>query len=243
MRLSESDNDVVHGAGVNHNSRNALSHLPTTGKDQTVLDDDLPILAVEAQNGSILDCIKREASGDYYIPNEATQHRSKHAPLNESETIAEQTTDSYCRVFTVDIGTPQLEIHTDSHGIPVQKSSLEEFILIVVLALVRRRTLYLCRNPPIAGHPSQWKMNDTLPHDCFGQHMACDFRYVVAQCVRCAQTGSKCRQNRSVQLLLASSPLVFIVTDNLDPLPYMQKGNQFIVIMTDHYLKQTRAVL
>lgn len=81
--------DVIDGTGVKRQAAKALSRLPTTGKDHIVLDDELPILASETPNSSLLDLIKQDASLDHYIPDEATQHTLDSALPSENEIIAE----------------------------------------------------------------------------------------------------------------------------------------------------------
>lgn len=49
FRLSEYDFDVVHWANVNHQVADALSHLQPTGENQTLLNGDLPVLAIDEQ--------------------------------------------------------------------------------------------------------------------------------------------------------------------------------------------------
>lgn len=121
---------------------NALFLLSTTGEDQTVLHDDLPILAVKAPDGNSLDHIKQNASRDSHILNEATYHPSDSAPPSEKEITAAQTTKSYYRATLLYVGMTQSEFLTDSRSILVQKSNLDESIQILVPASLRRRILY-----------------------------------------------------------------------------------------------------
>lgn len=56
----------IYRAGVKHLAADALSRLPTRGEDHTLLDDDLPILAIGAPTGSSFDLIKQKASQKNY---------------------------------------------------------------------------------------------------------------------------------------------------------------------------------
>lgn len=60
-RLSEFESSVVYRASVKHQAPDALSRLPTTEEDQTVLNDNLPIYAIGARDGRSFDYIKQNA--------------------------------------------------------------------------------------------------------------------------------------------------------------------------------------
>lgn len=55
-KLLEFEFVVVHWAAIKHQAANALSRLPTTGNDDTLLNDDIPILTISyddtVENGS-----------------------------------------------------------------------------------------------------------------------------------------------------------------------------------------------
>lgn len=53
LRLSKYEFDVVHRAGIKHQSADALSRLTTSGNDDTTLDDGIPVMILE--NGGTSD--------------------------------------------------------------------------------------------------------------------------------------------------------------------------------------------
>lgn len=44
LQISEFELGVIHYAGIEHQAADTLSRLPVTGKDRTLLEDDLSIL-------------------------------------------------------------------------------------------------------------------------------------------------------------------------------------------------------
>lgn len=121
LRLSKFEFDVIHRAGVKPQTADALSRLPTAEEDRTVLDDDLPVPAIEASNSNSFDTVKRDASRDVYILNEATYNPSYNAPPSENKFIAEHAIDSCCRAASLYIATLLSEFRIDSHGIHIRR--------------------------------------------------------------------------------------------------------------------------
>lgn len=46
LRLSEFDFEALHQADVKHEAADALSLLPTTRMDESLLEDDVPVLTI-----------------------------------------------------------------------------------------------------------------------------------------------------------------------------------------------------
>lgn len=90
------------------------------------------------------------------------QHINNQIEQRGDEIIIEQATDSCCFTATLYIGTTQSESCSDIRGILVWKSRPDESIRIVNPALLQRKILYLYHYPPIAKHPGQRKLYDTL---------------------------------------------------------------------------------
>jgi len=55
LRLSEYTYEIRHKPGKDHMVADALSRLPTEGLDSTLLDQDIPVLAVETRASDALE--------------------------------------------------------------------------------------------------------------------------------------------------------------------------------------------
>lgn len=204
LRLSEFGFDGIHYAGAKQQAAYALSCLPATGKDHTVINDGVPVLAIEVRNENLFDFLKRDASQDEYILYTATQHPSDNAPLSGNKIIAELATDSYCRAATFYISTPRPRFYTNRRGILIRKPPLDMSIRIVVPPSLQRRILHLRHYPPIARHPDHRRMYDMHWCDLYWTHMASDVQGTVAQCVSHYCKGSRYCHKRPLPLFSAS---------------------------------------
>lgn len=52
LRLSELEFDVVQRAGSKHQAADALSWMPTSGADETTIEDEIPLLFLESHEKS-----------------------------------------------------------------------------------------------------------------------------------------------------------------------------------------------
>lgn len=64
-----------------------------------------------------------------------------------------------------------------------------------------------------------------------------------SSCSTCAQNGTQPKFIHELQLFPESCQLEFIEIDIFGPLPHTVNGNQFAIVMTDRYSKDTRAML
>lgn len=72
IRISKFELNLVHRVGVKHPAADALCHLPTTGEDQTTLEDDLSVLAIDATDDNDQQFRSINPQGDDTIPFDAT---------------------------------------------------------------------------------------------------------------------------------------------------------------------------
>lgn len=73
-------------------------------------------------------------------------------------------------------------------------------------------------------------------------HMASDAYAVVKDCQDCNRNRTQSKKARHLKFFLAIELLELIATDIFGHLPKTRAGNQFIILMVDHYSKLTRGV-
>ena len=87
------------------------------------------------------------------------------------------------------------------------------------------------------------RMYDTLRRDFYWPNMANDVATVVRNCTSCAKVrGVKHSHQHFLKLFPAAGPLEYVAIDILGPLPKSAKGNQYILVITDRYIKLARAI-
>lgn len=72
--------------------------------------------------------------------------------------------------------------------------------------------------------------------------MANEVYNTVSNCVAYAQNCGRKRLKRKMQLLLADGPLELVAIDILVSLPRTLNRNQHVIVMTERYVKLTRAI-
>lgn len=163
-------------------------------------------------------------------------------PLSRNEIFAKQTADSYSRDATLYIETLQSVFRTDSRGVLVWKSLLDESIRVVVLASLHRRILYLCSYIPTVRRPGQWRMNDTLRCKFCWSFERIDVQSTVAQCLTRIHTASRYCHKRRLLRFSPSSLIAFVAMDIFGLSPNTRQSNQLIILIPDHCLNLKRAV-
>lgn len=85
-------------------------------------------------------------------------------------------------------------------------------------------------------------MYDSMQKEFSWPHMTNDVYQTVRNCAICARNRERSKRKWQFQLFTALRPLKSIVMDILDPLPQRKNEKVIIIVMTDRYLKMTRAI-
>lgn len=118
---------MVYRAGIKYQAADALSRLLTDGADRTLLEDYIPLLAIETlyDTDTVLHfadvisdaTVLRDATK---IPLDTPQHV---AYISATPTIErfvnEQAKDAYCRTVKSQVRQPCTEFQIDYHGLEV----------------------------------------------------------------------------------------------------------------------------
>lgn len=101
-RLSKFNFNAVHRAGVKHQAVATLSCLLTTGKDVAPLEDDLPLLAIDAEIDHISTLVIN-ANSDYIIPLKAETIKLIETPPTLGELVTKQAIKSNCKKASLSV--------------------------------------------------------------------------------------------------------------------------------------------
>lgn len=223
----------------------------TTDADTLLKEHDLPLLVIDAStSGSILDirfvdtqeggCLHQDTTTVANLT--PTAHYDTFKPPSFQEFFKEQLSVSFCQVTFRSVETPHSDFSVYKHGLSVLCFPVNECIRAVVPQLFRQRVLYLSHYPPIAEHPGQRRMYDSLRREFYWPYMAHDAYTTLDACKSCTISNTRYIQKRLLQVCLPSGSLDFVAMDILDTLPCTANKNQQIIVIADWYSKQTRAI-
>lgn len=140
IRLFKIRIGVVHRTGAKYYVADALSRLPSTSKDHTSLEYDLPILAAEEtkENNSCICLSSTPCKNTIFC--EAKLEWWVQSPPNGTEVATKQLSIRYCPTATSFIRHPNSGFHTDNHGMQIQILPVDNKNRIVVRASLRKWT-------------------------------------------------------------------------------------------------------
>lgn len=110
-------------------------------------------------------------------------------------------------------------------------------------SLLWQRLLMMSHYRPIAGHPSQCRMYETLRATFSWLLIAAKVDYIVQNCASCTRTNQNYRHRRNIQLFSAGGQLEFVAMVFVGPFPIAVQGNQHILVIKSRCSRLTRAVL
>lgn len=98
---------------------------------------------------------------------------------------------------------------------------------------MRQIILYISHQPPLAGHPKQRGMYDTIRKDFYWPKILQGLYHTVSDYKSFAKNEAFWKQEQHLQLFLATEPFQFSATDILGPLSELHKRNQYIFFINE----------
>ena len=106
----------------------------------------------------------------------------------------------------------------------------------------RRKVLSYCHDHQTAGHLGIKKTLSKVRQSYYWPGLQRDVRHYVAGCEKCQKSKGPLKKPRApMQIVGASRPMERIATDILGELPITDKGNRYILVVSDYYTKWTEA--
>jgi len=157
LRLSEYTYEIRHNPGKDREVTDAFSRLPTEGLESTPLEEDIPVLAIEARASDA-----REAASPAEAPMGA---------LSVQEIIRVQAEDAFCpkRTKELDVLSPpdpkwsrKAFFFQEKNGLLRRHSRYGRETQVVIPEALKQRLLRYQHQSVLAGHPGTRRMYDTL---------------------------------------------------------------------------------
>lgn len=102
--------------------------------------------------------------------------------------------------------------------------------------------LHLAHHSILAGHPGKRRMYDSLRRAYYCPNIVAEAYCTVKSYMDCPIIGTKLWHERKLGLFSSSGPLQFVAVGILGPLLRTTSGSQFLVIITNRYVKFTWAI-
>jgi transposase InsO family protein len=229
LRLAEFSFDIRYKPGRVNQAADALSRMPTAGGDESPLDLEVPCLAI----GSPI-----AVRSSIAVPKAGpTLEEAPLAPLKLTEIISEQATDDLCRILS-EKGT----VTEDLRGVLCRISPLDGSSQMLIPETLRERLMALFHLPRVAGHTGFSKMYQQMRQLFYWPRMAADITCYVSRCPSCVKKSLKVsRKTTRLTLFPPTAPMEFIAMDIMGPLTTTERGNRFLLVVTDRFTKLTRA--
>lgn len=121
------------------------------------------------------------------------------------------------------------------------QTRLDGFLQKVMLVFFKERILHARHYAPIAEHPGNQRIYDTMEMELFW-HMASEVYDTVSNCATSARSGQWLKEKNLFGTVPASGPLKFVAIDIFGALTQRKNGSVFVIVVTDRYLKMKRAI-
>lgn len=116
IQLSKFDCDVVHRTDMKRQATDVLSRLQTSTEDDTRLEDDFSLRAVDAKedNTSIL---LISADSNEIIPPNAQDEKSIDTTTTVEKLLVQQARSDYCKAAILNVNQSRSEFNIDKRGV------------------------------------------------------------------------------------------------------------------------------
>ncbi len=125
----------------------------------------------------------------------------------------------------------------------VDKDTPTERLVWVVPRRMRPDLLKLSHNDPSSGHMGVNRCVERLQQRYYWPGMASEVQLWIAECETCDRRKSPVSPHKSpMKSIEVGHPMELWAMDILGPLPLTARGNQYILVMSDHFTKWVEAV-
>ena len=129
----------------------------------------------------------------------------------------------------------------DEEGVLIRKSEIGP--QVVIPHALKAKVLHIHHFARLAGHPGGRKLYQTIRKSMYWPALAVDCYATARRCPTCARNRIKLRKNvGELQLFPATAPLESVAIDVLGELIRTQRGNEYLLVITDRFTKLTKTV-
>lgn len=236
LHLSDFDFDVAYGAGIDHQTTDALSQNSTEEANNTPLKEKILRLIVE-KTGAFTDSEDGLFALDHDIStllHPVTKADGTDLTAQSlTEFINAQAADEICQTAAKKLRKAGTDITINKERVLVRRAHTDGAAQLLVPLSLRQRVLALSHYPQLSGHPDQRPMYDAMRRDCFWPDVALDVYKTISCCKGRAKSSNNARHRRHLELFPATGPLEFIAMETLGLLSKTTKGNQHVGFIRD----------
>jgi hypothetical protein len=131
-------------------------------------------------------------------------------------------------------------------GVPhrcVDKGTPSKRLVLVVPRKMRADLLKLSHDDPCSGHMGINRCLERLQQRYYWPGMAAEVQLWIAECEKCNRRKTPIlSQKAPMQSIEVGQPMELWAMDVLGPLPMTARGNQYILVISDHFTKWGEAV-
>ena len=265
LRLAEFHFAIKYRKGADNHHADALSRLltgsPTVNDDE---NDVIPTFTLTDDTASDTDShmststVTDESSDDDADHSEflepeyseidhvlATQPAPQPLNFNQitlEELVVAQHNDAFCAEISRRLNEGvKMPFAEDDNGLLVRTANSDH--QIVIPHSLKQRVLTLNHYPLLAGHPGGRKLYQRIKRHFYWPALAVDCYALVRNCTECAKNRIKLRKNVGpLKLFPAKAPLESVSIDILGELVRTQRGNRYILVVTDRFTKLVKAI-
>ena len=263
LRLSEFDFEVKYKLGLINTQADAMSRLASTGSTTTPIDEEIPVFpkcpdpqdpALAMENFSAFDMtevtphlLEEWCYHDESLFLTSNSHQPLLTPVTRHELKTAQLADDFCRTTRAQLnrgggrGGKHLPFFVDDEGI--LHRTTQGLKQVCVPAALRRRVLELAHHSYLTGHPGGRRMYKYLHQYAYWPSMSVDCYNTVKHCTQCARNRVMLRRRqKNLRLFPATAPLESVAIDILGELLVTERGNRFLLVITDRFSKLVRTI-
>jgi len=228
--LSEFYYDVEYKPGPQHAVADALSRLPTEGRDTRPSSQEIPTVGVTTRSGAVLD------------PQLPENRETARIPLGEL--AQKQAEDEFFREVKRILDTSEpTRFYQNADGLLRREGHRAGSQQLVIPRPLVKDVLRAEHSSALVAHPGGSRMYQTMRKHFYWPSLATDVLGWVAACPNCAKTRLMGTQSTApMRLFPAKEPFEAWAIDLLGPLPRTLEGYECILVICDRFTKITRAV-
>lgn len=187
LGFSELEFDIVHRAGIKHQTADALSRIKTNSEDKTVLDDEVQVFT---KPQSLFPCASQKKTTDFEVIEErngtivplipevcmivGNTRDGKVEMLTLAEFITAQAIDTDCHAAFTPAGNPNASFNFDSDGVLVRVYPSDGASQRVVPACLHSDFFHACHYSLPADLSGKLRMYYSIKKDSYWTHTAID---------------------------------------------------------------------
>lgn len=225
----EYDFNIINKASIKHHATNTLSRLNSKKADDSDIDDDIPVMAVNTR-------AQTRWNKYAYTTLDTNVNETIEAKLSiRNGFLSARSTDAYWEKTQPTVRMPEWSFNFDKNGTSVRLLKMNGAVQEVMQRSLRPIILHSAHHSTLARHRGECRVYDMFRCEYVWPSISINLYSTVWHWRVCLQIRTKLKHKCQIQVFSPSDSLVFIAIDIIGPLPWTKSGNNYKVIVTDWY--------